>query len=400
MDMSKLVSSPDALSAKRLPAHSHSLEQTLFDDTVLKSTVIEDTVFESVALESVTFENIACEDTALVTKQSTQRDWSKVLTDAFRDPASLLKYLGLDEDPYRQKVQLDSSFKMLVPLSYAAKMKKGDWHDPLLRQVLPLQEETIKKAGFIADPVGDLQSEISPGVLHKYQGRILLLTTGACPVHCRYCFRREFPYINSIPDKKHWQQTLDSIQQDESIQEVIFSGGDPLMLSDARLQKMCTDIAIVPHVTTIRFHTRVPIFLPERINAALLSCLAALKVNIVMVIHSNHANELDDSVGEALAALRAHGVTLLNQAVLLKGVNDSVEALMSLLQGLFRFQVLPYYLHQLDRVQGSAHFEVDRNTALDLLESLSIKLPGYLVPRLVEEVPGKRSKQTIVRIDK
>ncbi|MEH6457912.1 MAG: KamA family radical SAM protein, partial [Cocleimonas sp.] len=248
-------------------------------------------------------------------------------------------------------------------------------------------------------PVGDLESEISPGVLHKYQGRVLLVTTGACPVHCRYCFRREFPYVDSIPDKKHWQQTLDKIKHEQSIHEVIFSGGDPLMLSDARLQKMCTDIAAIGHVTTIRFHTRVPIFLPERITVEFLSWLGELNVNKVMVIHSNHANELDDSVGAALLSLRNSGVTLLNQAVLLKGINDSVEVLEALLQRLFSFQVLPYYLHQLDRVKGSAHFEVDKRSALNLIESLRNKLPGYLIPRLVEEVSGKRSKQTIVKID-
>lgn len=326
-------------------------------------------------------------------------DWSKVLTEAFRDPIKLLEYLELDFQSYIDELHLDSQFKMLVPLSYAAKMIKGDWDDPLLRQVLPLKEEVLEMPGFVSDPVGDLESEISPGVLHKYQGRVLLLTTGACPVHCRYCFRREFPYVDSIPDKKHWQQTLDKIQQDQSIHEIIFSGGDPLMLSDARLQKMCTDIAAIDHVTTIRFHTRVPIFLPERITAKFLSWLDDLDINKVMVIHTNHANELDASVGQVLSSLRDNGVTLLNQAVLLKGINDSVEVLASLLERLFSFQVLPYYLHQLDRVKGSAHFEVDKKTALDLIESLRNRLPGYLIPLLVEEVSGKRSKQTIVKID-
>lgn len=326
--------------------------------------------------------------------------WSKVLSKAFRDPVKLLEYLELDFQSCIDELQLDSQFKMLVPLSYAAKMKKGDWDDPLLRQVLPVKEEVIKTPGFVSDPVGDLESEISPGVLHKYQGRVLLVTTGACPVHCRYCFRREFPYVDSIPDKKYWQQTLDKIKQDKSIHEIIFSGGDPLMLPDNRLQKMCADIASIPHVTTIRFHTRVPIFLPERITTKFLSWLGDLKVNKVMVIHSNHINELDDVVGKALTDLRNHGVTLLNQSVLLKGINDSVEVLEALMWGLFNYQVLPYYLHQLDRVQGSAHFEVDRTKALNLIEGLKNKLPGYLIPRLVEEVSGKRSKQTIVKIDK
>jgi len=349
---------------------------------------------DSVVIHSA--ENLHSTNNAL---HESDLDWSKVLNKAFRDPVKLLEYLDLDFQSYIDELHLGSEFKMLVPLSYAEKMKKGDWDDPLLRQVLPLKEEMIETSGFVSDPVGDLESEISPGVLHKYQGRVLLVTTGACPVHCRYCFRREFPYVDSIPDKKHWQQTLDKIKHEQSIHEVIFSGGDPLMLSDARLQKMCTDIAAIGHVTTIRFHTRVPIFLPERITVEFLSWLGELNVNKVMVIHSNHANELDDSVGAALLSLRNSGVTLLNQAVLLKGINDSVEVLEALLQRLFSLQVLPYYLHQLDRVKGSAHFEVDKRSALNLIESLRNRLPGYLIPRLVEEFSGKRSKQTIVKID-
>ena len=219
--------------------------------------------------ESLNFtNNTSPENIAPLLDQSDENnsDWTKVLTKAFRDPVKLLEYLELDFQSHIDELHLDSQFKMLVPLSYAAKMKKGDWHDPLLRQVLPLKDETIKMSGFISDPVGDLKSEISPGVLHKYQGRVLLVTTGSCPVHCRYCFRREFPYVDSIPDKKHWQQTLEKIHQDESIQEIIFSGGDPLMLSDVRLQKMCADFASIPHVTTIRFHTRVPLFLPDALH--------------------------------------------------------------------------------------------------------------------------------------
>lgn len=328
-----------------------------------------------------------------------QADWKNVLSNAFRDPIKLLQFLELDSEENIKITQLDSSFKMLVPISYAKKMKKGDWNDPLLRQVLPLKDEEKKVAGFVSDPVGDLQSEISPGVLHKYQGRVLLVTTGACPVHCRYCFRREYPYVASIPDKKYWQQTLNKIQQDDSIHEVIFSGGDPLMLSDDRLKKMCEEIASIPHVSTIRFHTRVPIFLPERITPEFLQWYGELTVNKIIVIHSNHINELDDVVGSALIALKEQGATLLNQAVLLKGVNDSIEQLVPLLEGLFNFQVLPYYLHQLDRVQGSAHFEVNKKTGLALIEALKNRLPGYLVPRLVEEVSGERSKQAVVKKD-
>ena len=326
--------------------------------------------------------------------------WNKVLKDAFRDPLKLLEYLELDAPEYIDKIQANSQFSMLVPVSYANKMKKGDWKDPLLQQVLPLKQEEIETEGFVSDPVGDLKAEISPGVLHKYQGRILIVTTGACPVHCRYCFRREFPYLDSTSHKAHWQNTLSKITNDNSISEVIFSGGDPLMLTDSRLKRMCTDIASIPHVKTIRFHTRVPIFVPERITTEFLTWLRALNVNKVMVIHCNHSNELDDQVGDVLVALRNHGVTLLNQAVLLNGINDTVVAQKSLLQRLFSFHVLPYYLHQLDKVKGSAHFEVDKRKALELVEKLKMELPGYLIPRLVEELSGKRSKQSIVNIDK
>ena len=226
--------------------------------------------------------------------KNSEVDWQSLLQNAFRDPKALLEFLLLDNPEHLKQIKTDSDFKMLVPLSYAQKMRKGDWNDPLLKQVLPIHEESIETLGYVNDPTGDLNAEISSGLLHKYKGRVLLVTTGACPVHGRYCFRREFPYANSIPDKKQWQSTLDLIQQDSSIHEVIFSGGDPLMLSDDRLKKICVEIAAIPHVKTLRFHTRVPIFLPERINQSLLHILSKLDIQKVMVIHVNHANELDD----------------------------------------------------------------------------------------------------------
>lgn len=327
-------------------------------------------------------------------------DWNVLLTKAFRDPLKLLESLALDSQEFLDQVDTESKFKMLVPLSYAAKMKKGDWNDPLLRQVLPLKSEKDDVKGFVSDPVGDLNAEISPGLLHKYQGRVLLLTTGACPVHCRYCFRREYPYSLSVPDKKHWQDTLNKIKNDESIHEVILSGGDPLMLSDQRLKKICQEIEKIPHIHTIRFHSRVPIFLPERITEECLNWLAGLKVNVVLVIHSNHKNEIDEKVGALLSQLSNGGITVLNQSVLLKGINDSANVLEELAQRLFRYKVLPYYLHQLDQVRGSAHFSVETSVGLSLIEDLKQRLSGYLVPKFVREVSGERSKQTIVKLDK
>lgn len=333
---------------------------------------------------------------ALKVKEVSQEDsWQGALASAIRDPQELLNLLGLDKNEYRNKLYHAEKFKLLVPLSYVSKMKKGDWNDPLLKQVLPVKDETQSVAGFIADPVGDLDSVISSGVLQKYQGRVLLITTGACAVHCRYCFRRHFPYANSMPDKDKWQETLLAIRNDNSIHEVILSGGDPLMISDQRLQAMCADLIKIPHIKTLRFHTRIPIFLPERIDSAFISWLAKLPIQKVMVIHANHANELDQTVGEVLVNLREAGVTLLNQSVLLKGINNSVGALATLSHRLFEFQVLPYYLHQLDKVEGAAHFEVNRDDAIHLLKDLKKAVPGYLVPRLVEEVSGERSKRAL-----
>ncbi len=318
--------------------------------------------------------------------------WKQALASAVRDPQQLLSLLDLDEKKYRDQVSFNEKFKLLVPLSYVAKMKKGDWHDPLLRQVLPLKDESIKSFGFLADPVGDLNAEVSSGVLQKYHGRVLLITTGACAIHCRYCFRRHFPYANSVPDKAQWQQTLAGIKRDTTLTEVILSGGDPLMLSDDRLKAMCQDIANIPHITTLRFHTRVPILLPERLTPSFIKWLSALNVKIVMVVHSNHANELDDVFLSVMKNLSAIGVVLLNQSVLLKSINDDVNKLMLLSQRLFDCGILPYYLHQLDKVQGAAHFDVSNKVMRKLQQQLRERLPGYLMPRFVREVSGERYK--------
>jgi len=329
-------------------------------------------------------------------KDENHLDWQKLLAEAIRDPLELLKILDLDKVKYRDQLIIDSKFKLFVTRSYVQKIKKGDWNDPLLKQVLPVKAEAQIAVGFMSDPVGDLNAEVSTGVLHKYQGRVLLITTGACAVHCRYCFRQHFPYGDSLVNQNNWQNTLSKLKADESIGEVILSGGDPLMLSEERLQNMCEEIAQIPHIKTIRFHSRIPVFLPERISSVFLSWVSALPVQRVMVIHANHANELDGIVGECLEKLRDAGFTLLNQSVLLKGINDNADVLSALSHQLFKYNVLPYYLHQLDKVQRAAHFEVTRQNAIMLVEQLKNQLPGYLVPRLVEEVSGKRSKQAIV----
>lgn len=333
---------------------------------------------------------------ALQDKDESHNDgWKEALSSAVRDPLHLLELLDLTDQKYQDQVLLGDKFNLFVPLSYVKKMKKGDWNDPLLKQVLPIKDETVKVFGFVSDPVGDLNAEISTGVLKKYQGRVLIVTTGACAVHCRYCFRRHFPYANSMPDKAKWQQTLEVIKSDESISEVILSGGDPLMLPDDRLSRMCQELANIPHVKTLRFHTRVPVFLPERITSNFLSWLAKLGTKVVMVVHANHANELDEEFERLMKKISAIGVTLLNQSVLLKNINDDVIELSSLSERLFECDILPYYVHQLDKVQGAAHFEVTDEEMKVIQNQMRECLPGYLVPKFVREVSGERSKHSL-----
>ncbi len=328
-------------------------------------------------------------------KPEQESSWQSEMMDAFRDVETLLDYLELDGAGRQQVLSLPGDFKLLAPKPYVDKIKKGDWDDPLLKQILPLDIELQQFEGFTMDPVGDANASIATGVLQKYQGRVLLITTGACAVHCRYCFRRHFPYAESMADKRHWQDTLRQIKKDRSVHEVILSGGDPFMLPDERLASMCHDLAAIPHIKTLRFHTRLPVILPRRINDAFFSWLDQLNVRKVVVVHANHANEIDEQTGAVLKRLAAHQVTVLNQSVLLKGVNDNARALLELSQRLFEFGVLPYYLHVLDKVQGAAHFDVDEKRAMALLRSLKQSLPGYLVPKLVKEVSGERSKLSL-----
>ena len=283
-------------------------------------------------------------------------------------------------------------FPLRVPEPFLARMTPGNPGDPLLRQVLPLDVEAQPAAGFQPDPVGDRPALQPGGVLHKYHGRALLVTTGACAVHCRYCFRRHFPYADANASADRWQAALDYLSRHPEIPEVILSGGDPLSLSDRRLAALADGLAAIPHLRRLRIHSRLPVVLPERVDDAFLNWFAAGRLQPVMVIHANHGNEIDGQVAAALAKLRQRGVVLLNQAVLLRGVNDDVDALAQLGERLFESGVLPYYLHLLDRVQGAAHFEVPEAEAQALHRALSGRLPGYLVPRLVREEAGAAAK--------
>jgi len=317
--------------------------------------------------------------------------WQQQLAGAICDPEALARALELDPALFVRAAAASRLFRLRVPLSFVRRMRPGDAADPLLRQVLPAAAELLEQPGFGPDPLAEHAALKAPGLLQKYQGRALLITTGACAVHCRYCFRREFPYADQLGNDA-LQQAVAAISADRSIEEVILSGGDPLTLSDARLRAVTDLLAPIPQLRRLRLHTRLPVVLPARVDAGLLEWLTHLPWPVTVVLHANHANEIDAEVAAACASLRAAGATLLNQAVLLKGVNDSVAALTDLSRQLFAAGVLPYYLHLLDRVRGAAHFEVPEATARELVGQLAATLSGYLVPRLVREVAGGPAK--------
>lgn len=323
--------------------------------------------------------------------------WQRELARAIKDPLALLATVGLTADDIPGGVDTNQPFPQRVPHSYAARIRPGDPMDPLLLQVLPLLQESAVQPGFLQDPVGDTSAAAIPGLLHKYHGRVLLITTGACPIHCRYCFRRHFPYDENRPDNRRWSAAIDYIAADPEITEVILSGGDPLSLSTSRLAEITTALRDIPHLRRLRIHTRMPIVLPSRIDTPFLQWLSALPWQIVLVTHCNHPNELDNEVQHALQAIRNCGVTLLNQTVLLKAINDNTDTLSALSETLFAAGVLPYYLHLLDRVHGAAHFDVEEHIANQLMDSIRCRLPGFLVPQLVREIAGKPYKVPLMR---
>ena len=320
--------------------------------------------------------------------------WQQLWRDAVRDPRELLSLLGLEHLAGHLSDAAAARFPLRVPRGFIDRMRHGDPHDPLLRQVLPLDDEDRIVPGFMLDAVGDGAARAADGVIRKYHGRALLIATGSCAIHCRYCFRRHFPYAGETAAAGGWSDAIGLIAADASIDEVILSGGDPLSLATSKLAELTDALATVPHLKRLRIHTRLPTVLPERVDAALLGWLRALPWPVTIVVHVNHANEFDARVDAAVAGLRGTGATVLNQAVLLRGVNDTVDALLDLSERSFAAGVLPYYLHQLDRVAGAAHFEVDDARARSLHAALAARLSGYLVPRLVREVagdPGKRA---------
>jgi L-lysine 2,3-aminomutase len=321
-------------------------------------------------------------------------DWRQLWRDSITDARELLQVLKLGHLADRLPIE-DAGFALRVPRGFVARMRPGDARDPLLLQVLPQLAELEQVPGFATDAVGDMAAREAQGVLHKYQGRALLIASGSCAINCRYCFRRHFPYGDEMAAAGQWRQALEHVRQDTSINELILSGGDPLALATSKLEELSQGLAGLTHIIRLRIHTRLPVVLPERIDAPFVEWLRSLSLQKVVVLHANHANEFDDGVDAACVRLREAGAMLLNQSVLLRGVNDHTSALTALSERMFAAGVLPYYLHQLDRVQGAAHFEVADAQAQSLIEDMRSLLPGYLVPKLVREVGGDPSKRPL-----
>lgn len=322
-------------------------------------------------------------------------NWQIALSTAIADPKELLQLLKLDMQWLEAAEAAAKKFPLRVPRSYLNRIKKGDPNDPLLKQVLPLGLELENHPGFETDPLKETQANPVPGLLHKYQSRVLLTLTGACGINCRYCFRRHFPYEKNNPGSQGWDAAMQYIANDTSIKEVILSGGDPLVISDATLQQFSNKLATIPHIKRLRIHSRMPIALPERITDEFVKWLSELPFKSILVVHVNHPQEIDASVKEAMQRLLKSGVKLLNQSVLLKGVNDNVDTLVELSETLFDADIQPYYLHVLDKVQGAAHFDIAREEAVRLHSELRKRLAGFLVPQLTCEEPGAPAKTLI-----
>ena len=321
-----------------------------------------------------------------------QARWQTQLAGAIRAPRELCRRLDLDATWLDGAERGHALFEVRVPEAYLARIRPGDPADPLLRQVLPLIEEDHPVAGYVADPLAEAEHTPAKGLIHKYAGRVLLIASPACAVNCRYCFRRHFPYEENAPSRAQWEASLDYLREDATIREAILSGGDPLAASDRRLAWLVERLEAIPHLKRLRIHTRLPVVIPDRIDEALLDWLGTTRLQTVMVLHINHAHEIDEAVVAACRRLREAGVTLLNQSVLLRGVNDDVESLAALSERLFEAGILPYYLHVLDPVAGAAHFDVSDDEARALVAALREVLPGFLMPRLVREIPGEGSK--------
>ena len=325
---------------------------------------------------------------------SVGKDWQTILARAIRDPVELCRRLGLPEERAAEAARSTAAFRLLVPLPYLARIRPGDPDDPLLAQVLPRKEEMAESPQFVPDPLHEAGAVRTPGLLGKYKGRILIVASGVCAVHCRFCFRRHFPYVQALSGHA-WSGVLSQIASETSIEEVILSGGDPLTTTDRRLAEIVDQLAEIPHLHRLRIHTRLPIVIPQRVNNELLAWLRGTRLATFMVVHCNHPAEIDTDVAAALGRLVDAGVPVLNQAVLLRGINDDCDVLAELFRRLVDLRVIPYYLHQLDRVAGAAHFEVPEDRGRELIRQLRARLPGYAVPRYVRDTPGAPHKEVL-----
>ncbi len=329
--------------------------------------------------------------------QPIKTPWQTALINAVTDPRELLELLELDLVWLDQAKAAATLFQLKVPREFISRMQKGNINDPLLRQVLPLGDEFKRVEGFEKDPLQEKTINPVPGLLHRYHGRVLLTLTGNCGINCRFCFRRHFPYAKNNPGTAGWQLALDYIARDETITEVILSGGDPLVLGDSLLHEFTKALSTIPHLKRLRIHSRLPIVLPERITPELVTLLTCTRLHSVMVVHCNHPQEITHTVIQAIKNLTIASIPVLNQAVLLKGINDNADTLVALSEALFSTGILPYYLHVLDKVEGCAHFDVTRETAQHLHWQVTQRLPGYLVPKLVRTQTGASAK---IRVDR
>ncbi len=318
--------------------------------------------------------------------------WQEILSDLITDPKELLQILQLDPDTRPYSLAALKQFPLKAPRPYVDRIAKANWDDPLLRQIWPAVEEENNLQGFTSNPLEEDLFNPVPGLLHKYQGRVLLTAAPHCAIHCRYCFRRHFDYQTNSPSRAQWDAAFAYIGSDPGIEEVILSGGDPLAISDRQFSWLLGQLAQIPQLTTVRIHSRLPIVIPQRITTELLRCLAETRLKVVMVVHCNHSQELDRVVTHSFSMLTEHGVKLFNQSVILKDVNNSAQDLIQLSKALFAHDVLPYYLHMPDQVAGTGHFYVKDREARQLMKAMHAALPGYLVPHLVREIPGELGK--------
>ncbi len=323
-----------------------------------------------------------------------EKSWQKDLRTVITDPKKLLQSLDIDPQAYLEHFSARKLFAVRVPLPFIDRMEKGNFDDPLLKQVMPLSSEFTLTDNYSTDPLGE-HDTVAQGLLHKYKNRVLMIVKSACAVNCRYCFRRHFPYQDNSPNKAKWQEALDYIAKHNEITEVIFSGGDPLMANDDHLQWLVNQIEDIAHIKRLRIHTRLPVVIPNRVTEQLVNLLQTTKLKPTIVFHINHPNEINEDFSSAIELFREAKIPLFNQSVLLKGINDEAKTLVKLSEDLFDNGIQPYYLHLLDAVQGAAHFDISEQNAVKIAQEMMANLPGYLMPKLVREISNEANKTPI-----